>query len=162
MPCYRCGARQSDPARGLSPWLRAVRADTQVLVCPECQQSHSWADDVDHCSTCGSTKLIRRLGNTVCRDCEASATAEFLAVESTTDRGAAVRAAASAGRHRGRADSRELTEEVGAAIDRVLGKHARRPGSPPDERPPSSDGDGRSRVRDTSVLPSPRSSSRSN
>jgi uncharacterized Zn finger protein (UPF0148 family) len=154
MPCYRCGARQSDPARGLSPWLRAVRADTQVLVCPECQQTHSWSNDVDHCPTCGSTKLIRRLGSTVCRDCEASATAEFLAIESTIDRGAAVRAAANAGRHRGRTDTRELTEEVGAAIDRVLGKHARRSSSEDD---PSAADDERSPDRVTSILPQRRS-----
>src|SRR5699024_4903021 len=100
------------------------------------------------CGVCGSTKLIRRLGNTVCRDCEASATAEFLAIESTTDRGAAVRAAASAGKHRGSPDNRELTEEVGAAIDRVLGKHARRPESSSD----GDSGDGRSPSRDPDTL----------
>jgi len=27
MPCYRCGTRQTDPARGHSPWQRGVRGD---------------------------------------------------------------------------------------------------------------------------------------
>jgi hypothetical protein len=43
-----------------------------VLVCPACQQNPSWRDDLDRCVVCGSTALLRRLGSTVCRDCEAS------------------------------------------------------------------------------------------
>lgn len=137
MPCFRCGARQSDPSRGASLWVRGVRADEQVLVCPDCQQTRGWSTDLDHCSTCGATTLVRRLGQTVCRSCEASATAEFLAVESTTDRGVAIRAA-EAGRHR-RIDNRDLSADVATAIDRVLGR-APSPPSPPS--PPSSpDGD---------------------
>ncbi|NEE02074.1 hypothetical protein [Phytoactinopolyspora halotolerans] len=101
-----------------------MQADSQVLVCPECQQSSDWSAEVDHCPTCGGTNLVRRLGQTVCRTCESSATAEFLAVESTTDRGIAVNLG---GRHRRPDDGRDLTNEVASAIDRVLGKHARRP-----------------------------------
>ncbi|WP_129663876.1 hypothetical protein [Phytoactinopolyspora endophytica] len=125
MPCYRCGAREADPARGSRLWVRAVQADSQVLVCPECQQDGDWTVDVDHCPACGGTNLVRRLGQTVCRTCESSATAEFLAVESTTDRGIAVSVG---GRHRRPDDDgRDLTNEVASAIDRVLGKHAKRP-----------------------------------
>jgi hypothetical protein len=69
MPCYRCGTRQVDPDRGSSPWLRGVRADRQVLICPGCQAGPDWADDLDRCTSCGSTRLVRRLGETECRDC---------------------------------------------------------------------------------------------
>lgn len=127
MPCYRCGARQSDPARGANLWVRGVRADEQVLVCPDCQQTRGWSTDLDHCSVCGATTLVRRLGRTVCRSCEASATAEFLAVESTMDRGAVRSSNADGpGKHR-RTDSRDLSADVATAIDRVLGRAAPRP-----------------------------------
>ncbi|QXJ20755.1 hypothetical protein AGRA3207_001525 [Actinomadura graeca] len=69
MPCFRCGARQTDPVRGASPWRRAVRADHQVLVCPDCQAAHDWADDLDRCASCGSAALVCRLGEVECRDC---------------------------------------------------------------------------------------------
>jgi DNA-directed RNA polymerase subunit RPC12/RpoP len=70
MPCYRCGARQTDPGKGPSPWKRGVIADEQVLVCPECQQVHDWQADLDRCAACGSTMLIRALGQTRCRACD--------------------------------------------------------------------------------------------
>src|SRR5215207_4005574 len=73
VPCYRCGARQTDPDRGASPWRRGVRGTEQVLVCPECQSRPDWTADLDRCPRCGSTALVRRLGRTVCRDCEAPA-----------------------------------------------------------------------------------------
>lgn len=133
MPCYRCGTREADPARGARLWVRAVRADIQVLVCPECQQSSSWSAEVDHCPTCSGTNLVRRLGQTVCRTCESSATAEFLAVESTMDRG--ITAIGASGRHRRPGDDRDLQAEVATALDRVLGRHARRP--PADHDPPA-------------------------
>jgi hypothetical protein len=69
MPCYRCGTRQVDPDRGSSPWLRGVRADRQVLICPGCQASQEWADEMDRCLACASVRLVRRLGETECRDC---------------------------------------------------------------------------------------------
>jgi hypothetical protein len=71
MPCYRCGTRQVDPDRGTSPWLRGVRADRQVLICPGCQACADWAADMDHCTACASVRLVRRLGETECRDCGA-------------------------------------------------------------------------------------------
>ena len=69
MPCYRCGARQTDPGKGPSPWKRGVIADEQVLVCPQCQSAHDWVADLDRCESCGSTMLVRALGETRCRQC---------------------------------------------------------------------------------------------
>jgi hypothetical protein len=69
MPCYRCGTRQVDPDRGASPWLRGVRADRQVLICPDCQGGADWANELDRCQVCASIRLVRRLGETECRDC---------------------------------------------------------------------------------------------
>lgn len=69
MPCYRCDARQTDPARGASPWKRGVRDSVQVLVCPDCQRVHDWAGDLDRCAACGSTALVRELDQVRCRDC---------------------------------------------------------------------------------------------
>jgi hypothetical protein len=69
VPCYRCGARQVDPGKGPSPWKRGVIRDLQVLVCPECQSTHDWAADLDRCESCGSTMLVRALGETRCRQC---------------------------------------------------------------------------------------------
>lgn len=71
MPCYRCGTRQVDPDRGSSPWLRGVRADRQVLICPGCQADGSWVTDLDRCAVCASIHLVRRLGEVECRDCGA-------------------------------------------------------------------------------------------
>jgi len=69
MPCYRCGARQTDPGKGPSPWKRGVIDDEQVLVCPDCQATHDWTADLDKCQSCGSTMLVRALGETRCRAC---------------------------------------------------------------------------------------------
>ncbi len=71
MPCYRCGTRQVDPDRGSSPWLRGVRADRQVLICPSCQAGGEWVTDLDRCSLCASVHLVRRLGEVECKDCGA-------------------------------------------------------------------------------------------
>jgi len=69
MPCFKCGARQTDPVRGASPWKRGVRRDHQVLVCPDCQAAPDWAPDLDQCAACDSTTLICRLGEIECRAC---------------------------------------------------------------------------------------------
>ncbi len=69
MPCFRCGARQTDPVRGASPWKRGVRADRQVLICPGCQRTHDGIAQLDRCAACGSTALGCRLGEIECRDC---------------------------------------------------------------------------------------------
>jgi predicted amidophosphoribosyltransferase len=71
MPCHRCGARQTDPVRGASPWRRGVRAGEQVLVCPDCQLDRDWTADLAHCAACGSARLARALGGTRCKDCGA-------------------------------------------------------------------------------------------
>jgi len=71
MPCHRCGARQTDPVKGASPWRRGVRSGEQVLICPECQRARDWTADLAHCSECGSARLVRVLGSTQCKDCGA-------------------------------------------------------------------------------------------
>ncbi len=43
----------------------------QVLVCPDCQSVHDWTADLDRCAACGSTVLVRALGETRCRGCGA-------------------------------------------------------------------------------------------
>lgn len=72
MPCFRCGAREVDPVRGPSPWKRGVRHGHHVLVCPDCQRGHDWPAELDHCASCGSWRLVRALGQIVCRECGAS------------------------------------------------------------------------------------------
>lgn len=69
MGCHVCGARQTDPAKGASPWQRGVVRGVQVLGCPDCQASGAWAAALDRCASCGSTALVRRLGDTACRTC---------------------------------------------------------------------------------------------
>lgn len=69
MPCYRCDARQTDPARGASPWGRGVVGGEQVLVCPDCQRDPTWRRALDQCVSCGSTRLAKALGLVVCRAC---------------------------------------------------------------------------------------------
>lgn len=69
MPCYRCATRQTDPGKGPSDWKRGVVNGVQVLVCPLCQRTHDWIADLDRCADCGSTMLVRALGETKCRSC---------------------------------------------------------------------------------------------
>ncbi|RJL34660.1 hypothetical protein [Bailinhaonella thermotolerans] len=107
MPCYRCGARQTDPARGASPWKRGVRAESQVLVCPDCQRVHDWTADLDRCEACDSATLVCRLGEIECRDC-----GHVRPVRRDQE---------TAGVAPG------LAEEVEAALSRVLGRLAPRP-----------------------------------
>jgi hypothetical protein len=99
MPCYRCGVRQTDPIRGASPWRRAVRRDSQVLICPDCQREHDL--DLDHCTNCTSTMLICRLGEIECRTCGTTRSATIPPPTKTTAPG--------------------LSEEVAAALTRILG-----------------------------------------
>ena len=117
MPCYRCGARQVDPDRGESPWRRGVRADRQVLICPDCQVSYDWAADLDHCPVCASVHLVRRLGEVECRECGAVGQVAPTAADQvlTADHGPDPAAAA------------DLAEEVERALSRVLGASRQRP-----------------------------------
>jgi hypothetical protein len=109
MPCYRCGTRQVDPDRGSSPWLRGVRADRQVLICPGCQDSGEWVADLDRCQVCASIRLVRRLGEVECRDC--GNVGEPAVVTSAAEIGASVGEGLL---------SPDLAEEVERALARVL------------------------------------------
>ncbi|MCG5219604.1 glycyl radical enzyme family protein [Streptosporangium soli] len=100
MPCYRCGARQTDPVRGASPWKRGVHSQAQVLICPDCQHAHDLR--LDTCASCGSTALICRLGEVECRTCHAVRPAERSAGPPEIPDG--------------------LADEVAAALSRVLGR----------------------------------------
>lgn len=108
MPCFRCGARQTDPSRGPSPWRRGVRGDRQVLVCPQCQAAYDWAADLDRCAGCGSTALQCRLGEVECRDCGHVRTA--VPGESPGGDGLVG------------SDAPGLAEEVARALDRMLSR----------------------------------------
>jgi len=110
MPCYRCGERQTDPDRGGSPWKRGVRAEHQVLICPDCQTGRDWAADLDHCAACSGVHLVRRLGEVECRDCgyvaEPASPLEIPARREPPGQPAP-----------------GLAEEVAQALDRVLAAH---------------------------------------
>jgi hypothetical protein len=104
--CHVCGARQTDPARGASAWQRGVVAGEQVLGCPSCQASGTWAASLDRCAACGSTALLRRLGETVCRACGHAG--DGVPAADPPPRRAAERA--------------EIAAEVSAALDRAFGR----------------------------------------
>jgi hypothetical protein len=110
VPCYRCGVRQTDPERGKSPWRRGVLRDQLVLVCPACQESGDWTAELESCSRCGSVHLIRRLGQVECLDCRLVREPEAALV-----RAGSLAPAAS--------PDATLAEEVGRALERLLGRH---------------------------------------
>jgi hypothetical protein len=109
MPCYRCGARPTDPERGPSPWKRAVArlsvaGEHQVLICPSCQRLAGWTAELQACPGCGSLHLIRRLDQVECLDCRL------------------VRESLSVGERVPSARDGALAAEVASALDRLLGK----------------------------------------
>ena len=104
--CVLCGRRQVDPDSGPSLWKRGVRAGEQVLVCPDCQ-SAGWSDGLDRCRGCGSTALVKRLGEIACRGC------------GTVDD--VVPAVNQLPPHAARGGRGALEADVAAALDRVLG-----------------------------------------
>jgi hypothetical protein len=112
LPCYRCGVRQTDPERGKSPWRRGVLREELVLVCPACQESGDWTAELESCSRCASVHLIRRLGQVECLDCGLIRDPEAALVPAGPP--------ASLDRP-GRPDA-ALAEEVGLALDRLLGR----------------------------------------
>ncbi|WP_239346763.1 MULTISPECIES: hypothetical protein [unclassified Frankia] len=119
MPCFRCHVRQTDPARGSSPWRRAVVDGEQVLFCPPCQQVTGWSEVLDRCDGCGSTQLAKALGAVSCRDCgressPVSAGEGLSAASPQLPRGSAGRQAMPV--------SPDLSDEIGAALARVLGR----------------------------------------
>ena len=68
--CMFCGRATYDPDKKSRPWSRAVAGGKQVLVCPECQAERpNWADALDRCEECGSTRLSAMLGEVICRQC---------------------------------------------------------------------------------------------
>jgi hypothetical protein len=128
MPCYRCGTRKVDPDRGESPWQRGVRGDRQVLVCPACQASFDWRADLDPCPVCASAHLVRRLGETECRDC---GWVRPSAPSGLPGHLAALAPAAAGGRREPEvaagsdlAQDSDLAREVERALARVLGRTA--------------------------------------
>jgi hypothetical protein len=110
VPCHRCGARQSDPERGASAWKRGVRSGEQVLVCPECQRGSDWTVAFDSCPGCGSTALVRALGETSCRDCGRSG------LTPVPPRGKRAEADVSS------PERVALAHDVAAALDRLFGR----------------------------------------
>jgi hypothetical protein len=114
VPCYRCGARPVDPVRGPSAWKRGVRDDAQVLVCPECQREPDWESHLASCPHCGSTALVRSLGEIHCRGC--SREPAVVVPPQATAPGA------------GRSYDPVFADEVGRALDRVLRPATDEPG----------------------------------
>ncbi len=106
MTCYRCGARQTDPARGPSQWARGVLSGVQVLICPDCHEEGEWTGEVDRCGGCGSVTLVRVLGETLCISCGALA--------------GPVEPAGSTARVPAPRGEPDLSAEVGAALDRMF------------------------------------------
>jgi hypothetical protein len=107
MGCHTCGRRQVDPESGPSTWRRAVVAGEQVLVCPDCQVE-GWTDRLDRCAACGSTVLVKRLGEVGCRTCGATG-------ETADGAGATAKRATAPGAAR-----EALADDVAAALERVL------------------------------------------
>ncbi|MGD0602691.1 MAG: hypothetical protein ABSA53_03700 [Streptosporangiaceae bacterium] len=102
--------RQTDPERGKSPWRRGVRHDQLVLICPACQESGDWTADFECCARCSSVHLIRRLGQVECLDCGLIREPASVLVPSR------------AGGSGETAGDAALAEEVGRALDRLLGR----------------------------------------
>ncbi len=70
--CYLCGRPTYDSDKRSRPWLRAVAAGRQVLVCPVCQEERpEFAESLDRCDRCGAIRLSAMLGEVVCRACGA-------------------------------------------------------------------------------------------
>jgi hypothetical protein len=89
-----------------------VLRDELVLVCPACQESVDWTAELESCSRCASVHLIRRLGQVECLDCGLVREPEAALVPAGTQ---------AAGDLRGHPDA-ALAEEVGRALDRLLGR----------------------------------------
>jgi hypothetical protein len=85
-----------------------VARDQLVLVCPACQESTDWTADLECCDRCRSVHLIRRLGQVECLDCGL-----------VREPGAAL---VPAGRPAAASPDAALAEEVGRALDRLLGR----------------------------------------
>jgi hypothetical protein len=120
LPCYRCGVRQTDPERGKSPWRRGVLRDQLVLVCPGCQESGEWTAELESCARCASLHLIRRLGQVECLDCGLVREPEAVLTPGLTPE--LVPGLVTSGRPAAESPDAALAEEVGRALDRLLGR----------------------------------------
>jgi hypothetical protein len=121
LPCYRCGVRQTDPERGKSPWRRGVLRDQLVLVCPACQESSDWTAELESCARCGSVHLIRRLGQVECLDCGLVREPEAVLIPGLVPAGLDPAGPEDPADPAVGPDA-ALAEEVGRALDRVLGR----------------------------------------
>jgi hypothetical protein len=105
-----------------------VFRDQLVLVCPACQEAADWTADLESCARCGTVHLIRRLGQVECLDCGLVREPAPVLVPAPGG-GEDAEVAAESGRpSRGTGASRAdggdtaLAEEVGRALDRLLGR----------------------------------------
>jgi hypothetical protein len=89
-----------------------VLRDELVLVCPACQESGDWTAELEACSRCASVHLIRRLGQVECLDCGLIREPEAVLIPGLVPAGSPVASGADAA----------LAEEVGRALDRLLGR----------------------------------------
>jgi hypothetical protein len=121
MPCYRCGTRQVDPEPGKpSPWHRGVVREHQVLICPECYPAaltDGGAGELARCSRCDSVRLVRRLDQVECLNCQLAR--DVLPDEDAADGAADPAAGPPVPAPRG-TDS-GLAAEVASALARILG-----------------------------------------
>jgi hypothetical protein len=107
-----------------------VLRDQLVLVCPGCQESGEWTAELESCTRCASLHLIRRLGQVECRDCclvhePEARSAPGLNPGLTPGNPGLVPGRPGISTASGRpatAPDAALAEEVGRALDRLLGR----------------------------------------
>jgi len=122
MPCYRCGARQGDPAPGKpSSWHQGVVAqppagEHQVLICPDCYPSAQPA--LTRCPGCGGTRLVKRLDQVECLGCQL--TRDVLAADPAGNPPAPPTTPAPPSAPAPSGSDSTLAAEVAAALDRIL------------------------------------------
>jgi hypothetical protein len=97
-----------------------VRHDQLVLVCPACQEAGDWTAELESCFKCGSVHLIRRLGQVECLDCGLIREPAPVLVPSLTGPPDARNPARNTAGNT--AGDTALAEEVGRALDRLLGR----------------------------------------
>jgi hypothetical protein len=126
MPCYRCGERQVDPEPGKpSPWHRGVVREHQVLICPECYPAaltDVGVAELARCSRCDSVRLVRRLDQVECLNCQLAR--DVLPDAVLPDEGAAdalAEGAAGPAVPAPRGQDSGLAAEVASALARILG-----------------------------------------
>jgi hypothetical protein len=99
--------------------------DQLVLICPACQESTDWTAELERCTKCRSAHLIRRLGQVECLDCGLVREPEAVFTPGLNPGlvpvGGPEEAARAAVGRPAAADS-ALAEEVGRALDRLLGR----------------------------------------